>query len=72
MRPALRIVFHNLTPSAAIDEDIRRRIDKLSLLCHRITGCRVTIEAPHGTITMRTGATMRRKPRRSGFRRKHE
>jgi len=46
MKTALRIAFHHLTPSAAIEENIRKRIDKLCLLCDRSTGCRVTVEAP--------------------------
>jgi len=47
MKAVLRIAFHHLTPSAALEEDIRKRIDKLGLLFGCITACRVTVEAPH-------------------------
>ncbi len=47
MNHPLRIAFHNITPSAAVEENIRERIAKLDLICDRITGCRVAVEAPH-------------------------
>lgn len=43
----LQITFRNMTPSAAIEQHIREKAAKLESLCERITGCHVTVEAPH-------------------------
>lgn len=43
----LEIRFHNLEPSAALEEVIRERADKLNRLYDRLTSCRVAVEAPH-------------------------
>jgi len=59
MKTALRIAFHHLTPSAAIEENIRKRIDKLCLLCDRSTGCRVTVEAPPPQSSSSQGRRLR-------------
>ncbi len=41
------ITFRGMEPSAAADARIRQRIAQLGKLHHRITACRVTVEAPH-------------------------
>ncbi len=43
----LQITFRNLDPSAAVEKAVRRRAERLERFSDRITGCRVTIEAPH-------------------------
>lgn len=43
----LQITFRNLDPSAAVEDAVRRRAERLERFSDRITGCRVTIEAPH-------------------------
>jgi ribosome-associated translation inhibitor RaiA len=43
----LNIVFHNMTPSAALAADIRKRVAKLEKLYGRMAACRVSVEAPH-------------------------
>ena len=43
----LKIVFHNMRPSAALAADIRKRVAKLEKLYGRLTGCRVSVEALH-------------------------
>ena len=47
MTMPLRITFHGLDRTPAIDEAIRDRADKLSQLFDRIQSCRVVVEAPH-------------------------
>jgi cold shock CspA family protein len=47
MDSPLEIAFHNLTPSLALEEDIRKRVAKLERLYPRLAGCRVAVEAPH-------------------------
>jgi len=42
-----RISFHNMEGSAALEADVRERIDKLARYYDRIEACEVTIEAPH-------------------------
>jgi ribosome-associated translation inhibitor RaiA len=43
----LNIVFHNMNPSPALAEDIRKRVAKLEKLYGRLTACRVSVEALH-------------------------
>jgi ribosome-associated translation inhibitor RaiA/cold shock CspA family protein len=47
MERPLEIAFHNLQPSEAVEAEIRRRVAKLEKLYHRLTGCRVSVEALH-------------------------
>jgi ribosome-associated translation inhibitor RaiA len=47
MDTPLEIAFHNLSPSLALEQDIRKRVAKLERLYPRLAGCRVAIEAPH-------------------------
>lgn len=47
MQKPLEITFHNLEPSAAIEENIRRRAAKLDRLFASLQSCRVVVEAPH-------------------------
>jgi ribosome-associated translation inhibitor RaiA len=44
---SLKIVFHNMRPSAALAAEIRKRVAKLEKLYGRLTGCRVSVEALH-------------------------
>jgi ribosome-associated translation inhibitor RaiA len=43
----LEITFHELDHSDSVAAAIRDRADKLERLYARLTGCRVSIEAPH-------------------------
>jgi ribosome-associated translation inhibitor RaiA len=47
METPLEIAFHNLTPSPAVEENIRERVAKLEKMYPRMTGCRVAVQAPH-------------------------
>jgi ribosome-associated translation inhibitor RaiA len=47
MTNALRVTFRNMTPSAAIEKQVREKAAKLESFCGRITSCRVIVEAPH-------------------------
>ena len=47
METSLRIVFHQLPKSAALEADIRQRVDELEAVCDRIVSCRISVEAPH-------------------------
>lgn len=47
METPLEIAFHNLSPSEALEAEIRRRVDKLERIYDRLIGCRVSVEAPH-------------------------
>jgi ribosome-associated translation inhibitor RaiA len=47
MTTPLQITFRNMTPSAAIEQHIREKAAKLQSFCERMTGCHVTVEAPH-------------------------
>jgi putative sigma-54 modulation protein len=51
----VRLTFRNVNQSAAVEEAIRERVEKLHELCDRIQHCRVVVEAPerrhhHGTL----------------------
>jgi cold shock CspA family protein/ribosome-associated translation inhibitor RaiA len=43
----LEIGFHNLTPSAAVEAEIRRRVERLETRYPRLIGCRVSVEGLH-------------------------
>lgn len=47
MQLPLEIVFHNMDPSPAVEEEIRRRAKKLERFAEDIVSCRVAVEAPH-------------------------
>lgn len=43
----LEITFHNMERSDAVEARVREKVDYLAKLADRLTGCRVTVEAPH-------------------------
>ncbi len=43
----LEIAFHNVSPSPALEENIRERVAKLEKMYQRLTGCRVAVEKRH-------------------------
>jgi ribosomal subunit interface protein len=47
MQVPIEIRFHNMDRSAAIEDDIRERANKLERFAEDIVSCRVTVEAPH-------------------------
>jgi cold shock CspA family protein len=47
MQVPLEIAFHNLEPSAWIEDDIRTRVAKLEKVYERMVRCRVSVEALH-------------------------
>jgi ribosomal subunit interface protein len=47
MQVPLEIRFHNMDRSAAIEDEIRERANKLERFAEDIVSCRVTVEAPH-------------------------
>lgn len=47
MKLPLQIVFRNMEPSAAIEADVRERVDKLDRFYEHIMSCRVAIELHH-------------------------
>jgi ribosomal subunit interface protein len=47
MQVPLQISYHHIDPSPAIEARIRKEVDKLERFHHRITGCKVTVKAPH-------------------------
>ncbi len=47
MQKPLEITFHNLEPSTAIEQNIRKRAAKLDRLFANLQSCRVVVEAPH-------------------------
>jgi ribosome-associated translation inhibitor RaiA len=42
--PTLRITFHGMDPSPAVESRIREKVEGFS---DRIHGCHITVEAPH-------------------------
>lgn len=44
MQEPLRITFRGVTSSEALQQDIRKKLEKLEKLYDRITGCHVTVE----------------------------
>lgn len=47
MQVPLKISFHNMPSSEAIEARVRERVGRLERLCDGIVSCRVAIEAPH-------------------------
>jgi len=47
MERPLQISFHNVPSSPALEEAIREHVAKLARRYDRLTGCRVSVEAPH-------------------------
>ncbi len=47
MKQMLQIVFRNMPPSDAIEADVRKKAEKLELVCPDIIHCRVAVEARH-------------------------
>lgn len=47
MQIPLRISFHGMQPSPAIEAQIRAKAAKLERFHQRITGCHVAVESPH-------------------------
>lgn len=47
MKVPLQISFHGITPSPAIENEIRQRAAKLDRFYKRLTACRVVVEEPH-------------------------
>jgi hypothetical protein len=47
MQTDLRVSFHGVPSSPAVETYVRARAAKLERHCARITACRVVIEAPH-------------------------
>lgn len=43
----VQITFHNVEPSAALEETIRSKVDKLGTFHDAMTWCHVTVESPH-------------------------
>ena len=43
----LEIHWHNLAPSASVEDDVRKRLNKLEQFCSDITGARVVLDQPH-------------------------
>jgi cold shock CspA family protein/ribosome-associated translation inhibitor RaiA len=43
----LEIAFHNLAPSAAVETELRRQLDRLEHRFGRLIGCRVSVEKLH-------------------------
>ena len=43
----LDIAFHNTEPSADVEAEIRRHVDKLATRYNHLIGCRVSVEALH-------------------------
>ena len=46
-RSSLKITFRGVPHSAALEEKIREKVDKVEQLYDRITACHVVIDAPH-------------------------
>ncbi len=46
MQTPLRITFHGLDPSDAIEARVRAEVDELERVHGRVTSCHVTIDAP--------------------------
>jgi cold shock CspA family protein/ribosome-associated translation inhibitor RaiA len=42
-----QIAFRNMEPSAAIEDEVRDRVEWLDEFCRDIMGCRVVVEVPH-------------------------
>lgn len=47
MESPLEIAFHNLQPSAAIEAELRKHVERVEHRFGRLTGCRVSVERLH-------------------------
>jgi putative sigma-54 modulation protein len=47
MNTPVEVHFHGLEKSAAVEERVREKVDKLAKHFDRMTRCRVVVEAPH-------------------------
>jgi ribosome-associated translation inhibitor RaiA len=47
METALRITFHRMTSSPALEADIRARFEELHSVFARLVSCRVLLDLPH-------------------------
>ena len=47
MQVPLQIRFKNLEPSAAVEANVRKHVDRLERYFSEIISCRVTLDAPH-------------------------
>jgi len=47
MQKPLKIIFHGLAHSDAIENNIRKKVEKLETIYPRLTACRVVIDAEH-------------------------
>jgi len=47
MAVPLQLTYHNMEPSAAVEQAVREKVDKLAQFSDQITTCQVTIDAPH-------------------------
>jgi ribosomal subunit interface protein len=47
MQVPVQVNFHGIAQSDSIEAHVRRCIEKLETFAGRLTGCRVTVEAPH-------------------------
>ncbi len=47
MTNAFQVVFHNIDQTDAINEAVRKRIDKLERFCDQIITGRVVLDSPH-------------------------
>lgn len=45
MQSAVQITFRNMEPSAALEQEIRERAEKLEKFCNQLISCRVVVEA---------------------------
>ena len=47
MQSPLEIAFHNVESTPELEAEIRGHFARLEARCDRLTGCRVSVEAPH-------------------------
>lgn len=47
MAVSLQLSYHNMDPSAAVEQAVREKVDKLEQFSDQITACHVTVAAPH-------------------------
>ncbi len=47
MKQSVQITFRDMQREPGIEELVLRKVTWLERSCHRITGCRVLVEAPH-------------------------
>jgi ribosome-associated translation inhibitor RaiA len=47
MQTDLRVTFHGLPTSAAVQAEVERCLQELEAICSQLVSCRVSIELPH-------------------------